>query len=157
MKERSRARGWALQALYAWESRGEGPDTLLVAFEELAGQLRISAKNRLYAEVLLRLAASNLPRIDRTIQQHLTNWSLARLSVVDRNVLRLGVTELLYVDDVPPRVTIREMMQLAERYATPDSPRFVNGVLDAVARSIETASQAAADRAAADGTDAGSR
>lgn len=139
MKERSRARGWALQALYAWESRGEGPDTLIIAFEELAGQLRVSQKNRLYAEILLRLTGNNLPRIDRTIQQHLTNWSLSRLSVIDRNVLRLGVAELLYVDDVPPRVTIREMMQLAERYATPESPRFVNGVLDAVMRSMEAA------------------
>ena len=91
MKERSRARGWALQALYAWEARGEGPDTLIIAFEELASQLR--------------------------------------------NILRLGVAEILYVDDVPPRVTIREMMRLAEHYATPESPRFVNGVLDAVMRS----------------------
>ena len=135
MKERSRARGWALQALYAWEARGEGPDTLIIAFEELASQLRISPRNRLYAEVLLRLAGNNLPRIDRTIQQHLTNWSLPRLSVIDRNILRLGVAEILYVDDVPPRVTIREMMRLAEHYATPESPRFVNGVLDAVMRS----------------------
>src|SRR5690606_5245199 len=137
VKERSRARGWALQALYAWEARGEGPDTLIIAFEELAGQLRVSQKNRRYAEILLRLTGNNLPRIDRTIQQHLTNWSLSRLSVIDRNILRLGVAELLYVDDVPPRVTIREMVRLAERYATPESPRFVNGVLDAVMRSQE--------------------
>lgn len=145
MKERSRARGWALQALYAWEARGEGPDTLLIAFEELAGQLRISERNRLYAEILLRLLAANLPRVDRAIQQHLTNWSLPRLSVVDRNILRLGVTELLYVDDVPPRVTMREAMHLAERYATPESPRFVNGVLDAVARSLDARSPRGGD------------
>jgi transcription antitermination protein NusB len=138
VKERSRARGWALQALYAWESRGEGPDTLVVAFEELARQLRISPRNRLYAEILLRLTGDNLVRIDRTIQQHLTNWSLSRLSVIDRNILRLGVAELLFVDDVPPRVTIREMMHLAERYATRESPRFVNGVLDAVMRATES-------------------
>ncbi|HEX6926449.1 MAG TPA: transcription antitermination factor NusB [Longimicrobiaceae bacterium] len=134
MKERSRARGWALQALYAWEARGEGADALLIAFEELADQLRISPRNRFYAEILLRLIANNLETIDRTIQQHLTNWSLPRLSVIDRNILRIGVAELLYVDDVPPRVTIREMMHLAERYSTPESPRFVNGVLDAVMR-----------------------
>jgi len=134
VKERSRARGWALQALYAWEARGEGADALLIAFEELADQLRISPRNRFYAEILLRLIANNLETIDRTIQQHLTNWSLPRLSVIDRNILRIGVAELLYVDDVPPRVTIREMMHLAERYSTPESPRFVNGVLDAVMR-----------------------
>lgn len=137
MKERSRARGWALQALYAWEARGEGADTLIIAFEGMADQLRISPRNRLYAEVLLRLIANNLPAVDRTIQRHLTNWSLARLSVIDRNILRIGVAELLYVDDVPARVTIREMMHLAERYATPESPRFVNGVLDAVMRTLD--------------------
>ena len=125
-----------MQALYAWESRGEGPETLIIAFEELASEMRIAPRNRLYAEVLLRLTGNNLDRIDRTIQRHLTNWSLSRLSVIDRNILRLGVAELLYVDDVPPRVTLREMIQLAERYATPESPRFINGVLDAVMRSM---------------------
>jgi N utilization substance protein B len=138
VKERSRARGWALQALYAWESRGEGPDSLIIAFEELATQLRISPQNRLYAEVLLRLTGNNLALIDRTIQQHLTNWTLNRLSVIDRNILRLGVAELLFVDDVPPRVTLHEMIHLAERYGTPESPRFVNGVLDAVLRGIDS-------------------
>ena len=136
VKERSRSRGWALQALYAWESRGQGPETLIIALEELASQLRISPRNRLYAEILLRLTGDNLTLIDRTIRDHLTNWSLNRLSVIDRNILRLGVAELLYVDDVPPRVTIREMMHLAERYGTAESPRFVNGVLDAVMRAV---------------------
>ena len=117
-------------------------DELIVVFEELAGQLRISPRNRLYAEILLRLAGNNMPRIDRTIQQHLTNWSMNRLSVIDRNILRLGVAEMLYVDDVPPRVTLSEMMHLAERYGTEESPRFVNGVLDAILRGIETAGPA---------------
>ena len=139
MKERSRARGWALQALYAWESRGEGPDTLMVAFADLAGHLRISEKNRFYAEILLRLVANNLPLIDRTLQNHLTNWSLARLSVIDRDILRLGVAELLFVDDVPTHATVNEMMHLAARYSTPESPRFVKGVLDGVDRSLQAA------------------
>lgn len=138
MKERSRARGWALQALYAWESRGEEPDSLIIAFEELATQLRISPQNRLYAEVLLRLTGNNFTLIDRTIQRHLTNWTLSRLSVIDRNILRIGVAEMLFVDDVPHRVTLREMITLAERYGTPESPRFVNGVLDAVLRSLDS-------------------
>lgn len=132
MKERTRARGWAVQALYAWESRGGGEETLVPVLQELGDEMRISPRNRFYADVLIRLVARNLEEIDRTVQRHLTNWSLSRLAVLDRNILRLGVAELLYVDDVPPRVTIREMMRLAERYGSPDSPRFVNGVLDAV-------------------------
>jgi transcription antitermination factor NusB len=137
MRERTRARGWAVQALYAWEARGGGEETLVPLLQELSENLRISPQNRFYAEVLVRLVARHHREVDRVIQAHLTNWSLARLAVIDRNILRLGVVELLYVDDVPPKVTLREMIRLAERYATPESPRFVNGVLDAVMREVE--------------------
>lgn len=137
MRERSRARGWALQALYAWEARGQREEMLVPALQELGEHLRISPRNRAYAEVLVRLVARNQAWIDSFIQSHLTNWNLARLAVIDRNILRLGVAELAFVDDVPPRVTIREMIRLAERYGTPESPRFVNGVLDAAMRGVE--------------------
>jgi len=136
MRERSRARGWALQTLYAWESRGATDDGLVPALQELSESLRISPRNRFYAEVLVRVVARQRLEIDAIIEKHLTNWSLSRLSVIDRNILRLGVAELGFVDDVPPRVTIREMIRLAERYGTLESPRFVNGVLDAVMRDI---------------------
>jgi N utilization substance protein B len=136
VKSRSRARGWALQALYAWESRGGEASSLMRMLHELFDELRVSAQNRPYAEVLARLVGANLERIDRTIEESLTNWRMNRLSVIDRNVLRLGVAEMMFVDDVPPRMTIREMVQLAEKYGTDESPRFVNGVLDAVMRRI---------------------
>lgn len=136
MTGRSRARGWALQALYAWEARGGGEDRILLVLADLYEHLNISSRNRLYAEVLVHLVARNLRRIDGLIERNLTNWSLRRLSVVDRNILRLGVAEMAFMDDVPPRVTIREMLRLAERYGTPESPRFVNGVLDAVMRDL---------------------
>ena len=137
MKERSRARGWAVQTLYAWESRGGGEETLQPILQELVENHRISPRNRFYAEVLVRIVAKQRAEIDQVIRRNLTNWSFPRLSVIDRNILRLGVAEMLYVDDVPGRVTIREMLRLAERYGTPDSPRFVNGVLDAVLREVE--------------------
>jgi len=137
VKERSRARGWALQALYAWEARGGGEDRLVPILEELYENLHVSQRNRLYADVLVRLVSRALPRIDQVVERHLTNWSLKRLSVIDRNVLRLGVAEMMFVEDVPPRVTIREMIRLAEAYGTRESPRFVNGVLDAVMRTLE--------------------
>src|SRR5690606_575954 len=92
-----------------------------------------------YAEVLVGIVARHRAEIDEVIRRNLTNWSFSRLSVIDRNILRLGVAEMLYVDDVPGRVTIREMLRLAERYGTPESPRFINGVLDAVLRELETA------------------
>lgn len=136
MKNRSRARGWALQALYAWEQRGGGAETGIPVLQELFSNLRVSPANRPYAEILVRLVANNLAKIDRAIEESLTNWRLERLSVVDRAILRLGVAEMMFVDDVPPRLAIREMVQLAEKYGTAESPRFVNGVLDAVMRRV---------------------
>jgi N utilization substance protein B len=136
VKNRSRARGWALQALYAWEQRGAEAEMGMPVLQELFANLRVSPANRPYAEILVRLVATNLQKIDRTIEESLTNWRLERLAVVDRAILRLGTAEMMFVDDVPPRMCIREMVQLAEKYGTGDSPRFVNGVLDAVMRRV---------------------
>jgi transcription antitermination protein NusB len=135
----ARARGWALQGLYAWESRGGAAEDAIRVLQELFTNLRVSPRNRAFAEVLVRLVANNRESVDRTIQEALTNWRLIRLSVIDRNILRLGAAELLYVDEVPPRITVREMVQLAEKYGTADSPRFVNGVLDAIMRRVAPA------------------
>jgi N utilization substance protein B len=134
VRNRSRARGWALQGLYAWEARGAIPEEMMRILVNLFSTLNVSAQNRPYAEVLVRLVSSNLTRIDRAVENSLTNWRMGRLSVIDRNILRLGVAEMLFVDDVAPRITIREMVMLAEKYGTNESPRFVNGVLDAVMR-----------------------
>ncbi|HSU13602.1 transcription antitermination factor NusB [Longimicrobium sp.] len=136
MRSRSKARGWALQGLYAWESRGGQPEDAMRILQTLFSTLRVSPANRPYAEVLVRLVATNLERIDALVLEALTNWRMERLAAIDRNVLRLGVAEMLFVDDVAPRITIREMVQLAEKYGTHDSPRFVNGVLDAVMRRV---------------------
>ena len=136
MRQRSRARAWALQALYAWEQRGADPANAVAVLHELFANLRVSPQNRPYAEVLVRLVAVNLERVDRAIEESLTNWRMERLSVIDRNVLRLGTAEMLFVDEASPRAVIKEMVQLAEKYGTGDSARFVNGVLDAVMRRV---------------------
>ncbi|HST59589.1 MAG TPA: transcription antitermination factor NusB [Longimicrobium sp.] len=136
MRNRTRARGWALQALYAWEQRGGAPDLAVPVLHELFANLRVSPDNRPYSEILVRLVGINVERIDATIVEALTNWRLERLAVVDRAILRLGTAEMMFVDDVPPRLVIREMVQLAEKYGTHESARFVNGVLDAVMRKV---------------------
>jgi transcription antitermination protein NusB len=136
VRNRTRARGWALQALYAWEQRGGAPETAVPVLHELFANLRVSPQNRPYAEILVQLVGSNVQRIDSTIVEALTNWRLERLAVVDRAILRLGTAEMMFVDDVPARLTIREMVQLAEKYGTHESARFVNGVLDAVMRRV---------------------
>lgn len=137
-RRRNRARAWALQALYAWEMRRAAPEAMVGILRDLGEQLRVAPENRFYADVLLQLVAEHLAEIDRLIEQHLSNWRLGRLAVVDRNLLRLGVAEMLYLEDISPVDTVREMMFLAGRYGTSESPRFVNGVLDAVMQAVAT-------------------
>ncbi len=81
---------------------------------------------------LLELLDDHLPEVDAALQEALDNWRLERLSSIDRAVLRIGAIELLWVEDVPPKVAIQEAIRLAEAYGGDDSPRFVNGVLDAL-------------------------
>lgn len=131
--DRRRARAWALQVHYGWESGGAS-GRLRDALITVLGNRRISPRRLPYVRQLLALLDDHLPEIDRLIHDALENWRLERLSAVDRGVLRLAAAELLYVDDVPPKVTIQEGIRLAEQYGGPDSPRFVNGVLDALYR-----------------------
>ena len=135
MKDRSRARGWALQTLYAWETRGM-VDTPARVLRQLETERRIAKSSLPYALQLLNALGDNVQLVDRTVQGALSNWRLERLSVIDRNILRLATAEMLFLDDVPPRVSIQEAILLAEKYGTADSPRFVNGVLDALMRSL---------------------
>jgi N utilization substance protein B len=86
-------------------------------------------------ELLLRTLQDHLPDVDRGLQSALDNWRLDRLSVMDRSILRLAATELLFLEEIPPKVSILEGIHLAEAYGGKDSPRFVNGVLDALFKS----------------------
>jgi N utilization substance protein B len=131
MRDRSRARGWALQALYAWETRGM-KETTLQTFRQLEQERHMSEQSTPYAQRLLEAVDANRERIERTLEDNLANWRLERLSVIDRNILRLAAAEMMFIEDVPPRVTIQEAIRLAEKYGTRESPRFVNGVLDAL-------------------------
>lgn len=134
-RERRRARGWALQILYAWESRGrDAPADALVA--EFLTERRVAESSREYVGRLVDAVVRNLAGMDALLQAALTNWRLERLSAIDRNILRLATAEMAFLPDVPPRVSIQEAILLAEKYGTTESPRFVNGVLDAVMRQL---------------------
>lgn len=127
----TRARARALQALYAWDMRGEQ------ALERVATQLwddvRVSPDERVRASALVETVAAERIAIDAILREVTTNWRLDRLGAIERSVLRLGAAELLR-RETPPRVVIQEGVRLAERFGSAQSARFVNGVLDAVAR-----------------------
>lgn len=130
---RRRARARALQALYAWDLVPDGG--LLQVSDRLFADLAVGPEERRVATPLLTRAASDLPRIDSALAAVTTHWRLERLSAIDRSVLRLAATEL-EAGETPPVTVIKEAIHLAERFGTHDSARFVNGVLDALARKL---------------------
>lgn len=133
MRIESRARARAVQALYAWDLRG-GQDLGRVA-SQLWDHLAVGVDERRIADLLLQTVREHLPDLDAQLADVTTNWRLERLGVVERCVLRLAAAELRR-GETPPRVVIREALRLAERYGNPESARFVNGVLDALARKM---------------------
>ncbi|MDA1276677.1 MAG: transcription antitermination factor NusB [Verrucomicrobia bacterium] len=87
---------------------------------------------RLFAEPLIRGTLKLREELDAKIQKYAKNWDLRRMAVIDRNVLRLAIYEMFYRDDIPPIVSINEAVDIAKKFSTDDSGRFVNGILDKV-------------------------
>lgn len=87
---------------------------------------------REFAKKIYAGVEADLTAIDNKIGEYATNWQLKRMAVIDRNILRMGVYELLYLPEIPPKVTINESVELAKKYGDMDSSKFVNGVLDKI-------------------------
>jgi N utilization substance protein B len=125
------ARARALQALYAGEARGGG------ALERVASavfdDLAMEPGERAFAEALIRAVVERGPELDEALKAVTSNWRLERLGAIERSLLRLGAAELV-LGETPPRVVLQEAVRLAERFGGLESARFVNGVLDALAR-----------------------
>jgi transcription antitermination protein NusB len=128
---RRRARARAVQALYAWDV--VGGHTLLAMAQRVWDDLGVSAEEREIAAPLVRTVSSRQASLDSDIAELASNWRLERMGAVERAVLRLAAAELVR-GETPPRVAIQEAVHLAERFGSPESARFVNGVLDAFAR-----------------------
>ena len=133
LRAETRARARALQALYAWDLRdGEPLDRIA---NQVWDDLAIAPDERAFAGRIVRTIIAEGKAIDDALRDVTTNWRLERLGVVERAVLRIAAAELLR-GDPPPRVTIQEAVRIAERYGSEQSARFVNGVLDALARKM---------------------
>jgi len=92
----------------------------------------VDQQTRIFANLLLTGTLENLVSIDSTIQSTLTDWNLRRLYPADLSILRAGTYEILYLTDIPPVVSIDEAIELAKKFGSDDSPRFVNGILDQI-------------------------
>ena len=129
--DRSRARAWILQVHYRWESGGS-QGTLRDALVDTLATRRMSPRRIPYVRSVLTVLDEHLLEIDEALRGALDNWRLDRLSTIDRAVLRIAAVEIMHLDEIPPKVAIQEAIRLADAYGGDDSPRFVNGVLDAL-------------------------
>ena len=131
MGTRRKSRELALQALYQGELAGQ---VGLLDFAEFCAHFQANRKAMPYAKKLLDGVLEKREEINRLISRYAENWRLERMSVIDRNILRLAVFELHFQDDVPTSVAINEAVEIAKRYSTDDSGPFINGILDAMAK-----------------------
>lgn len=129
MRVRTIAREAALKALYQVDLR---PSISQEEIDELLAREATSVDARSYARDVVQGTRRHRESIDREIEAVAQNWDLARMAVIDRNVLRMAIYEMLFREDIPPAVAINEAVTIAKRYSTKDSGGFVNGILDQV-------------------------
>lgn len=139
MASRHESRERALQMLFLWDQRKQDPEKVITGYwdsltEEEAPGRRRPLKDE-FANRLLRGAVERASEADTLIQAHAEHWRLERMSSVDRNILRLAVFELLE-GQTPPPVVIDEALEVARRFSGDESVHFINGVLDAVRKSL---------------------
>lgn len=129
MRRRTKSREYALQMLYQVDIRHADWRQILSEFwvEHEAPEDVQAFSNRLLAGT-----AQHHEEIDALITKHADNWDMKRMAIVDRNILRLGVFELLHLEEVPPSVSINEAIELAKRFGDAESSKFINGILDAI-------------------------
>jgi len=131
MRKRTLARECALKILYRIEISKEPVDDSLKDFWLQAAE-SINEEARDFAETLVKGTCENIKSIDEVISRHADNWNISRMAVIDRNIMRMSVYEMLYREDIPPNVSINEAIELAKKYGDVDSGKFVNGILDKV-------------------------
>ena len=130
MRRRTKARECALKVLYQIEMTKDSYSDSLRAFWERNPEAEESVKE--FTGQLVKGVDDNKKDIDGAISKYATNWQIDRMAVVDRNILRIAAFEMLYLDDIPPKVSINEAIDIAKRYGDTDSGKFVNGILDKI-------------------------
>ena len=133
MRKRTRAREFALQILYRLNLNDAAVEEVLEDFWRCNAQ-ESDSDIRAYAEKLVRGTIGHLKETDAVIERYAENWKIDRMAYVDRNILRLSAYELCFLEDIPSKVAINEAVELAKRYGEPDSSKFVNGILDKIAK-----------------------
>lgn len=144
MKKRTRARELVLQALYQLDLQG---DDFVPELGEFIHEEEEDPDTANFALKIVKGVVVDIENIDKTIREVAQNWDLERMAVIDRNILRMATHELLNMDDIPPKVSINEAIELGKRFSTKNSGAFINGILDRIKTRV---AEAAAAEAAAE-------
>jgi transcription antitermination protein NusB len=127
----------SLQVLYAFELN---PDALTASMEGILSDIPLSADKE-FSRNLINKVIINRTELDDQIRKRVTNWEMDRIALIDKLLLRMGIAELLYFPDIPPKVTINEVIEIAKDYSTSNSGKFINGILDALLSELKDSDQ----------------
>ncbi|MEI7425838.1 MAG: transcription antitermination factor NusB [Candidatus Moraniibacteriota bacterium] len=138
MANRHLSRSIAMQSLYEWDFKGEKKETITDIIQRNIKEFAPGMEDSSFIEMLVMTTLNNQDKIDPLIEKCAPEWPLNQVTLVDRNVLRLGICELLFGDyaEVPPKVAINEAIELAKSFGGESSGRFVNGVLGTIYREL---------------------
>jgi N utilization substance protein B len=144
MPNRHLARSIAMQSLFEWDFRGQPTAVLPAIVTHNLKEFAPGLTDDRFSRALVDGVLAHLPAIDAVITHYAPSWPLAQITLVDRNILRLGVYELKFAGAVPPKVAINEAIELAKSFGGPASGKFVNGVLGSLYNDLFKASPPAA-------------
>jgi N utilization substance protein B len=136
MSNRHLARTIAMQTLFEWDFRGQHEDILALGEQNLK-DFAPDFSDAPFTSALLRGILEHLKDIDKVITTYAPEWPLDQITIVDRNILRIGVYELKFNEEIPPKVAINEAIELAKSFGGDSSGKFVNGVLGAIFRDLQ--------------------
>ena len=138
MASRHLSRSIAMQSLYEWDFNGKKPDFLDRIVERNIQEYGPGLEDSGFIKQIIRGVTEHMPKIDKIIEKSAPEWPIEQITIIDRNVLRIGLYELLYAnkEEVPPKVAINEAIELAKSFGGESSGKFINGVLGTVYKEI---------------------
>lgn len=136
MGNRRKAREYVMQALFAHELGDSDAEHTIKTILKPARD-NIDSDTYDFSVTLFLRTLDHIRELDKIIAEHAKNWEVERIAVIDKILLRMALTEFLYTEDIPPKVSINEALEIAKTYSTPRSSRFINGVLDAALDSLK--------------------
>ena len=130
---RRMAREHALQVLYSYEMTA---NPIQQVIENFPGEELSDENSAEFANNLIHKSIENISELDKRIKEKALNWEFSRIAILDRLILRIGICELLLFEDIPPKVTINEVIEIAKKYSTEKSGIFINGILDSILQDL---------------------